>query len=100
MKDESGQPPVDLKTRTRQFALRIIRLYNGLPENAVGRTIGNQILRSGTSVGAHYREGMRSRSDAEIISKWGGALQELEETDTGSNCSRKGTSSRNPGSPT
>ena len=80
MKDESKPPPMDLKTRTRQFALRIIRLYNGLPQNPVAGTIGKQVLRSGTSVGAQYREGIRSRSDAEIISKWGGALQELEET--------------------
>jgi four helix bundle protein len=77
---EVQKPPEDLKARTRRFALRIIRLFNALPTNEVGRTIGKQVLRSGTSVGAHYREGVRSRSDAEIISKWGGALQELEET--------------------
>jgi len=73
-------PPFDLKVRTRHFALQIIRLYSSLPTTTVARTIGRQVLRSGTSVGAQYREGIRSRSDAEIISKWGGALQELEET--------------------
>lgn len=80
MKDESRQQPEDLKSRTKRFAIRIIRLFTALPQTEVARTIGRQVLRSGTSVGAHYREGIRSRSDAEIISKWGGALQELEET--------------------
>ncbi|MBY0458249.1 MAG: four helix bundle protein [Gemmataceae bacterium] len=69
-----------MRTRTKRFALRIIRLFSALPATEVARTLGKQILRSGTSVGAQYREGVRSRSDAEIISKWGGALQELEET--------------------
>lgn len=79
MKDEPKKQ-VDLKTRTRQFALRIIRLYASLPSSTVAQTLGKQLLRSGTSVGAHYREGIRSRSNAEIISKWSGALQELEES--------------------
>jgi len=79
MKDES-RSVVDLKTRTRDFALRIIRLYGALPQRMEAWVLGKQLLRSGTSVGAHYREGMRSRSDAEFISKLEGALQELEET--------------------
>src|SRR5262245_13180167 len=80
MKDEDGARLVDLKTRTKEFALRIIRLYAALPQTTVGQVIGKQLLRCGTSVGAHYREGTRSRSDAEFISKIEGALQELEET--------------------
>jgi four helix bundle protein len=68
-----------LKERTREFALRVIRLYAALPKSAVAQTLGRQLLRAGTSVGAHYREGTRSRSDAEFISKLEGALQELEE---------------------
>src|SRR5437867_2362088 len=81
MNDEvNTKQPMDLKVRTKQFALRIIRLYGALPQTTVGQTIGKQLLRSGTSVGAQYREGFRSRSDAEIISKWECALQELEET--------------------
>src|SRR5437879_2980207 len=75
---ESG--PVDLKTRTKQFALRIIRLYGVLPKTAKAQVLGRQVLKSGTSVGAHYREGHRARSDAEFISKLEGGLQELEET--------------------
>jgi four helix bundle protein len=71
---------VDLKVRTKQFALRVIRLHSSLPETSVARVIGRQLLRSGTSVGAHYREGIRGRSDAEFISKLEVGLQELEES--------------------
>ena len=70
----------DLRKRTKDFALRIIRLYSSLPSSTVAQVIGKQVLRSGTSVGAHYREAYRSRSDAEFISKIEVALQELEET--------------------
>ena len=80
MKDEAGDEPLDLKTRTKGFALRIIRLYSALPKTTVAQVIGKQVLRSGTSVGAHYREAVRSRSDAEFISKLEVGLQELEET--------------------
>ncbi|MEN6627319.1 MAG: four helix bundle protein [Candidatus Sumerlaeia bacterium] len=69
----------DILTRSKTFALRIIRLYAALPKMVEAQVIGKQILRSGTSVGAHLREGKRSRSDAEMISKTEGALQELEE---------------------
>ena len=74
MKDE------DLKTRTRNFALRIIRLYTQLPNKTEAQVIGKQVLRSGTSVGAHYRESCRAKSDADFISKLEGGLQELDET--------------------
>ncbi len=80
MRDDARSEPVDLKVRTRQFAIRIIRSYSSLPKTTVAQVIGKQMLRSGTSVGAHYREGIRSRSNAEFISKLEGALQELEET--------------------
>ena len=70
----------DLRKRTKDFALRIIRLYSSLPSSTVAQVIGKQVLRSGTSVGAHYREAFRSRSDAEFISKIEVGLQELEET--------------------
>lgn len=72
--------PSDLKIRTEQFALRVIHLYSALPNSAPAQVIGRQLLRSGTSVGAQNREAIRSRSDAEYISKIRGALQELEET--------------------
>ena len=70
----------DIGQRTKAFALRIIRLYTALPKTTEAQVLGKQILRSGTSVGAHVREGKRSRSDAELISKIEGGLQELEET--------------------
>ncbi|MDO9262356.1 MAG: four helix bundle protein [Desulfosalsimonadaceae bacterium] len=70
----------DILYRSKLFALRMIRLYSSLPKTIEAQIIGKQILRSGTSVGAHLREGKRSRSIAEMISKTEGALQELEET--------------------
>lgn len=57
----------------------MIRLYTALPKTTEAQVIGKQMLRSGTSVGAHYREAVRSRSDAEFVSKIEGGLQELEE---------------------
>ncbi len=72
--------PMDLGARTKEFALRVIRVYTALERSDVGQVIGKQMLRSGTSVGAHYREATRSRSNAEFVSKVEGALQELDET--------------------
>jgi four helix bundle protein len=77
MNDENGK---DLRIRTKEFALRIIRLYTSLPKTTEAQVLGKQILRSGTSVGAHYREGSRAKSDADFINKMEGALQELDET--------------------
>ncbi len=69
-----------LKVRTKQFALEIIRLYASLPKRTEALVLGKQLLRSGTSVGAHYREAQRARSNVEFISKFEGDMQELEET--------------------
>ncbi len=71
---------MDLKERTKAFALRVIRLYAALPKSTVAQVIGGQLLRAGTSVGAHYREATRARSTAEFVSKIEGGLQELEES--------------------
>ncbi len=71
----------DLKTRTKNFALAVIRMYVALPKRTEAQVLGSQVLRSGTSVGAHYREAQRAESDADFISKIEGGLQELEETD-------------------
>ena len=79
-KDAGGDSPMELKARTKQLAIRVIRLYSALPNTTVAQVLGKQLLRCGTSVGAHYREGLRSRSNAEFISKIQGALQELEGT--------------------
>jgi four helix bundle protein len=75
-----NKKPNPLADKTMDFALSIIRLYGKLPKNAVGEVIGRQILRSGTSVGAQYREACRARSRAEFSSKLESSLQELEET--------------------
>ena len=81
MNDElNGNGERDLRVRTKKFALRIIRLYSALPKSTAAQVIGKQILRSGTSIGAHYREAYRARSTAEFISKIEVALQELDET--------------------
>ena len=79
MNDEQEKPR-DLKLRTKSFALRIIRLFVALPKTTEAQVIGKQVLRSGTSVGAHYREAVRARSTAEFVSKIEGGLAELEET--------------------
>ena len=71
----------DLKERTSEFALRIIKLYVSLPKTTEAQVLGKQVLRSGTSVGAQYREGHRAKSDADVINKFEGVLQELDETD-------------------
>ena len=70
----------DLRKRTTEFALRIIKLYAALPKSIEAQVLGRQILRSGTSVGAHYREACRAKSNADFISKIEGGLQELDET--------------------
>ena len=77
-----NEKPQDLKPRTKAFALRVIRMYSKLPRsNTVAQILGKQVLRSGTSVGANYREASRGRSKAEFISKIGDCLKEIEETE-------------------
>lgn len=70
----------ELRDRTKHFALRIIRLYGALPKNVEAQVIGKQLLRSGTSVAANYREACRARSDSELISKLSIVEQELDES--------------------
>lgn len=70
----------NLKDRTKQFALRVIRLYRALPRNEEARVIGKQLLRSGTSIGANYRAACRGRSKAEFVAKLGIVLEEADET--------------------
>src|SRR5262245_163346 len=71
--------PVDLETRTSEFALRIIKPFSALPKTTEAPVLGKQLLRSGTSVGAHYREAKRAKSTLDFINKIEGALQELDE---------------------
>lgn len=76
-----NETPQDLRTRTADFALRIVKLYVSLPKTTEAQVLGKQVLRSGTSGGANYREGNRAKSDADIVNKFESVLQELDETD-------------------
>jgi four helix bundle protein len=70
----------DLSKRTKAFALRVLRMFCALPKSTEAQVLGRQVLRSGTSVGANYREANRARSKAEFIAKIGDCLKELDET--------------------
>jgi four helix bundle protein len=70
----------DLRDRTKEFALRVIRMFSTLPKSFEAQHLGKQVLRSGTFVGANYREAHRGRSKAEFIAKCGDSLRELDET--------------------
>ena len=70
----------ELKLRTKKFALRIISMIEHLPNNKTGNVIGNQLLRSATSIGANYRSACRSRSKAEFISKIRVVEEEADES--------------------
>ncbi|HYS52215.1 MAG TPA: four helix bundle protein [Thermoanaerobaculia bacterium] len=59
----------NLVDRTREFSLRVIRLVSALPDTRIGWRLGDQLLRSGTSPGAHFREALRARSKAEYVAK-------------------------------
>jgi four helix bundle protein len=70
----------ELKARTKEFALRVIRLVDALPNSVKGRAVANQIIRSATSVAANYRAACRARSRAEFIAKIGVVEEEADET--------------------
>ncbi|MDR6966427.1 four helix bundle protein [Flavobacterium arsenatis] len=70
----------ELKLRTKKFSIEIIDLVEKLPNSNTIRVIGNQIVRSGTSVGANYRAVCRARSDREFVSKMNIVLEEADET--------------------
>lgn len=69
-----------MKKRTKQFALRVIRLTESLPNERTANVIGHQLLRSGTSVGANYRAAYRARSKAEFVAKLGIVEEETDES--------------------
>ena len=71
---------VDLRERTKDFALSVVRMFSALPKTTEAQILGKQVLRSGTSIGANYREAYRGRSRAEFIAKCGDCLREIEET--------------------
>jgi len=73
-------PACDLKDRTKKFALRVMKVVRSLPPSAEGRMIGNQLLRSGTSVAANYRAVCRARSRPEFLAKLAIVIEESDET--------------------
>ena len=70
----------EMKRRTKEFALRIMKLVGALPQSIEGRAVGNQLVRAGTSVGANYRAACRGRSRAEFIAKLGLVEEEADES--------------------
>jgi four helix bundle protein len=70
----------DLRDRTKQFALQMLAMFSVIPKTTDAQVLGKQVLRSGISVGANYREAYRARSKAEFVAKCGDSLRELEET--------------------
>ncbi len=70
----------ELKKRTKDFALSVIKLVEALPSTIAGKNIGNQIMRSGTSVAANYRAACRARSKAEFTARLGTVVEETDET--------------------
>jgi len=72
--------PSELKSRTKRFALRIIKVVGALPRTTAGRAIGSQLIRSGTAVAANYRASCRARSKAEFVAKIGLVEEEADES--------------------
>jgi four helix bundle protein len=70
----------ELKKRSKQFAIRVIKLFQALPRTDVARVLGRQLLRSATSVAANYRAVCRARSKAEFVAKIGVVVEEIDET--------------------
>ena len=70
----------ELKKRTKQFALRVLKLVAALPNNVQGRVVGAQLVRAGTSVAANYRAACRGRSRAEFVAKLGIVVEEADES--------------------
>jgi four helix bundle protein len=71
--------PEELRARTKEFAIRIVRLFRSLLKSDEARIMGRQVLRAGTSVAANYRAVCRARSRAEFISKMGVVVEEADE---------------------
>ena len=70
----------ELQNRTKQFALRVLKLVDALPPTAAGRAISSQLIRAATAVGANYRSACRARSRAEFTAKLGIVLEEADES--------------------
>lgn len=82
-----SEKPQDLRSRTSKIALRIVRMYTLLPKSTEAQVLGKQVLRSGTSVGAQYREGNRAKSDADMVNKFEGYFRNWMKPISGWICS-------------
>ena len=71
---------IELEKRTKEFSLILIRFLQSLPKNYLGEALGRQLLKSGTSIGANYREANRAESKADFIHKLAIAEKEASET--------------------
>jgi len=71
---------IELERRTKEFSLQLIRFLKSLPRNYLGEIMGKQLLKSGTSIGANYREANRAESKADFIHKLAIAEKEASET--------------------
>lgn len=71
---------IELERRTKEFSLQLIRFLESLPKNYLGEAMGKQLLKSGTSIGANYREANRAESKADFIHKLAIAEKEASET--------------------
>lgn len=80
MQNPASMKENDLKSRTKQFALKVIEFSEKLPKDESSRVIGRQLLRSGTSVGANYRAACRAKSKPDFVSKMGIVLEEADES--------------------
>ncbi|MFN7117861.1 MAG: four helix bundle protein [Saprospiraceae bacterium] len=78
--EEPGVSYTDLKERTKQFALKIVNYVQSLPQNKITYRIGDQLLRSGTSVGSNTRASFRARSKKEYVAKLGIVIEEADES--------------------
>ena len=75
-----GEPRRDLRHRTKAFAVRVVKLVDALPATRAAGVIGQQLMRSATSVGANYRSACRGRSQAEFVAKLGIVEEEADES--------------------
>ena len=80
LSDGGANKSEELKKRTKQFALRIVKLFRALPRTPEAQIMGKQLLRCGTSVAANYRAVCRARSRAEFIAKLGVVVEEADES--------------------
>jgi four helix bundle protein len=78
--EENAMTETEFKDRTKQFALRILKLVDALPRRRSADVLAKQLARSGTSVGANYRAACRARSAAEFVAKLGIAEEEADES--------------------